>query len=207
MLLGKRLIEVFFSNLYIVCMTIPRCALLQKQNQTTVKEVNQGSERLRSVLILQCLSIFLVSNSDFFSSKCLIVCVCIYFVIYRLGDGEKAIKNLPIEVKLPTPNVKGGNAHIVGVACGSRHSFVWTDAGQAFSFGNNFYAQLGYDFQTAAFKEHQVTQLRPVLPVLLHSGLNVKGLDQTKICILACLYTKLYGHLVSQQLHTTKYTR
>lgn len=45
---------------------------------------------------------------------------------------------------------------IVGVACGSRHSFIWTETGQAYSFGNNFYAQLGYDFQRADFKEHQV---------------------------------------------------
>lgn len=86
------------------------------------------------------------------------MCVFVCFN-YRLGNGEKAVKNLPVEVKLPTSNLDGGNARIVGVACGSRHSFVWTDAGQAFSFGNNFYAQLGYDFQTADFKEHQVTCL------------------------------------------------
>lgn len=84
------------------------------------------------------------------------MCVCIFFN-YRLGNGEKAVKNLPVEVELPTSNLNGGS--IVGVACGSRHSFVWTDAGLAFSFGNNFYAQLGYDFQTADFKEHQVTHL------------------------------------------------
>lgn len=84
--------------------------------------------------------------------------VCIFFNP-RLGNGQKAIKDLPVEVKLPQlPNLKEGDARIVGVACGSRHSFVWTDAGQAFSFGNNFYAQLGYDFQRADFKEHQVTR-------------------------------------------------
>lgn len=81
------------------------------------------------------------------------------FIFCRLGNGEKAIKNLPVEVKLPPSNFSGGSVRIVGVACGSRHSFAWTDAGQAFSFGNNFYAQLGYDFQTADFKEHQVTRL------------------------------------------------
>lgn len=86
------------------------------------------------------------------------VCVCVYLFNPRLGNGQKAIKDLPVEVKLPKPpNLKGGDARIVGVACGSRHSFLWTDAGQAFSFGNNFYAQLGYDFQRADFKEHQVT--------------------------------------------------
>lgn len=84
--------------------------------------------------------------------------VCVLFFNYRLGNGEKAIKNLPVEVKLPTSHLNGGNARIVGVACGSRHTFVWTAAGQAFSFGNNFYAQLGYDFQTADYKEHQVSR-------------------------------------------------
>lgn len=68
----------------------------------------------------------------------------------------------PVEVTLPLElNVKGNHpdvngVSIVGVACGSRHSFIWTETGQAYSFGNNFYAQLGYDFQRADFKEHQV---------------------------------------------------
>ncbi|XP_075899954.1 uncharacterized protein LOC142899910 isoform X4 [Nelusetta ayraudi] len=89
----------------------------------------------------------------------------------QLGNGQKAIKDLPVEVKLPQPpNLKGGDARIVGVACGSRHSFLWTDAGQAFSFGNNFYAQLGYDFQRADFKEHQ---LAPRLFRSLPSSLKI----------------------------------
>lgn len=72
------------------------------------------------------------------------------------------MRDQPVEVKLPQQvAVKGSDAdvddiNIVGVACGSRHSVIWTDAGQAYSFGNNFYAQLGYDFQRADFKEHQV---------------------------------------------------
>lgn len=80
----------------------------------------------------------------------------------RLGDGERTLKDKPVEIKLPQElNARGCDAHlddvnIVGVACGSRHSFLWTDAGQACSFGNNFYAQLGYDFQRADFKENQV---------------------------------------------------
>ncbi len=80
----------------------------------------------------------------------------------RLGDGKKALKDQPGEIKLPQElNIRGcdadlDNANIVGVACGSRHSFIWTDRGLAYSFGNNFYAQLGYDFQRADFKEHQV---------------------------------------------------
>ncbi|TKS78880.1 E3 ISG15--protein ligase Herc6 [Collichthys lucidus] len=83
----------------------------------------------------------------------------------QLGDGERSVKNKPVEVKLPQElSVEGSDAdvadvvNIVGVACGSRHSFIWTDTGQAYSFGNNFYAQLGYDFQRADFKEHQSEQ-------------------------------------------------
>ncbi|XP_040897961.1 ultraviolet-B receptor UVR8-like [Toxotes jaculatrix] len=80
----------------------------------------------------------------------------------QLGDGERAIKDQIVEVKLPKElNAEGRDTDvdvdiIVGVACGSRHSFLWTQTGQAYSFGNNFYAQLGYDFQRADFKEHQL---------------------------------------------------
>ncbi|XP_029017501.1 E3 ubiquitin-protein ligase HERC2-like isoform X2 [Betta splendens] len=80
----------------------------------------------------------------------------------QLGCGERTIKDRPTEVRLAKElNVTGEDvpavgASIVGVACGSRHSFLWTETGQAYSFGNNFYAQLGYDFQRADFKEHQL---------------------------------------------------
>ncbi|XP_038560576.1 RCC1 domain-containing protein RUG3, mitochondrial-like isoform X1 [Micropterus salmoides] len=94
----------------------------------------------------------------------------------QLGDGERSVKDQPVEVKLPQePNFKGSDAdvdvvNIVGVACGSRHSFIWTETGQAYSFGNNFYAQLGYDFQRADFKEHQ---LAPRLFQSLPSSLKI----------------------------------
>nr|XP_020450253.1 serine/threonine-protein kinase Nek9-like [Monopterus albus] len=80
----------------------------------------------------------------------------------QLGDGERQVKPQPVEVKLPQElNIQGSEAdvsvvNVVGAACGSRHSFIWTDTGQAYSFGNNFYAQLGYNFQRANFKEHQI---------------------------------------------------
>ncbi|KAK2902230.1 hypothetical protein Q8A73_011976 [Channa argus] len=85
----------------------------------------------------------------------------------QLGDGERKVKKQPVEIRLPQEiNVKGSDANmkvsnIVGVACGSRHSFIWTETGQAYSFGNNFYAQLGYDFQWADFKEHQWPLIAP----------------------------------------------
>nr|XP_046242999.1 RCC1 domain-containing protein RUG3, mitochondrial-like isoform X2 [Scatophagus argus] len=94
----------------------------------------------------------------------------------QLGDGERAVKDRPVEIKLPQKlNMKGSGAdvdvvNIVGVACGSRHSFIWTETGQAYGFGNNFYAQLGYDFQRADFKEHQ---LAPRLFQNLPSSLKI----------------------------------
>ncbi|CAJ1068530.1 probable E3 ubiquitin-protein ligase HERC2 isoform X3 [Xyrichtys novacula] len=93
----------------------------------------------------------------------------------QLGDGEGSIQDHPVEVKLPqTLNVTESdadvNVNIVGVACGSRHSLIWMETGRAYSFGNNFYAQLGYDFQRADFKEHQ---LAPRLFQSLPSSLKI----------------------------------
>ncbi|XP_031705563.1 E3 ubiquitin-protein ligase HERC2-like isoform X1 [Anarrhichthys ocellatus] len=94
----------------------------------------------------------------------------------QLGDGERAVKDQPVEVKLQQElHVKGSDAvvdvvNIAGVACGSRHSFIWTETGQVYSFGNNFYAQLGYDVQRLDFKDHQ---LAPRLFQNLPSSLKI----------------------------------
>ncbi|KAL7391855.1 hypothetical protein ABVT39_015765 [Epinephelus coioides] len=94
----------------------------------------------------------------------------------QLGDGERTVKYQPVEVKLPQELTNEGSdtnldvVNIVGVACGSRHSFIWTETGQAYSFGNNFYAQLGYDFQRLDFKE---PQLAPRLFQNLPSSLKI----------------------------------
>ncbi|XP_048734330.2 uncharacterized protein LOC125650251 isoform X3 [Ostrea edulis] len=45
---------------------------------------------------------------------------------------------------------------VAGVACGGRHSMVWLSNGNVFSFGNNFHAQLGYDYRSKHYKENQV---------------------------------------------------
>ncbi|XP_067463736.1 uncharacterized protein [Thunnus thynnus] len=91
----------------------------------------------------------------------------------QLGDRNKTVKDHAVEVKLPQDlNAEGShiNSVVVGVACGSRHSFIWTETGLAYGFGNNFYAQLGYDFQRADFKEHQ---LAPRLFQNLPSSLKI----------------------------------
>ncbi|XP_062310065.1 semaphorin-4E-like [Osmerus eperlanus] len=108
----------------------------------------------------------------------------------QLGDGEKAVKTQPVEVLLQSQGkgrtcsggvsgvmgvASGGVSGVMGVACGGRHSFVWTEEGQAYSFGNNFYAQLGYDFRKVDFKEHQLApRLFQNLPA------------SRKICQVAC---------------------
>ncbi|KAK3601176.1 hypothetical protein CHS0354_004375 [Potamilus streckersoni] len=44
---------------------------------------------------------------------------------------------------------------IAGVSCGGRHTMVWLKNGHVFTFGNNFYAQLGYDFKEKNYKDKQ----------------------------------------------------
>ncbi|XP_061409735.1 uncharacterized protein LOC133343844 isoform X1 [Lethenteron reissneri] len=72
----------------------------------------------------------------------------------QLGCGDSSIRGEPVEVQLVTSGCRG-DVEVAGVACGSRHSLVWTRSGRCFSFGNNFYAQLGYDFQKRDYKANQ----------------------------------------------------
>ncbi|KAJ8380572.1 hypothetical protein SKAU_G00013500, partial [Synaphobranchus kaupii] len=77
----------------------------------------------------------------------------------QLGDGEKNVRDRPSEVFL-SDRGSGPDAgqvmEVAGVACGSRHTFIWTLSGEIFSFGNNFNAQLAYDFRKMDFKENQL---------------------------------------------------
>jgi alpha-tubulin suppressor-like RCC1 family protein len=70
----------------------------------------------------------------------------------QLGIGDTKTTIQPHLVQL---GVKPGT-RIRGVICGTRHTFIWTEEGECFSFGNNFSAQLGYDFRKPDFKENQV---------------------------------------------------
>ena len=45
----------------------------------------------------------------------------------------------------------------MGVACGGRHTMVWLGDGHVYAFGNNFYAQLGYNFQQSNYKQNKVS--------------------------------------------------
>ncbi|XP_033121866.1 ultraviolet-B receptor UVR8-like [Anneissia japonica] len=68
----------------------------------------------------------------------------------QLGCGNKKSFATPQKVKLDAGHV------ITGLVCGSRHTVIVTQEGKCFSFGNNFYAQLGYNFRMKNYKENQV---------------------------------------------------
>ena len=56
---------------------------------------------------------------------------------------------------------------IVDVACGGRHSMLLLANGQVLGFGNNSYAQLGYDFRENKYKENQVNHLFIILELMI----------------------------------------
>ncbi|XP_070542195.1 uncharacterized protein [Ptychodera flava] len=69
----------------------------------------------------------------------------------QLGCGDRETHSDPQRVYLSEQRVK-----VKGVACGSRHTIVWLENGKCYSFGNNYNAQLGYDFKVKNYKENQV---------------------------------------------------
>ncbi|GFS15496.1 RCC1 and BTB domain-containing protein 2 [Elysia marginata] len=72
-----------------------------------------------------------------------------------LGTGQLANTSEPTRL-LMEPRPPNGVA-VSGLACGSRHTMVLLTNGQVYAFGNNFYAQLGYDFRTETYKENQTS--------------------------------------------------
>lgn len=72
----------------------------------------------------------------------------------RLGGNDLSTRLAPHKTHL-YPNQEQG-PRISGVACGGRHTMVWLENGHVFTFGNNFNAQLGFDFRERNFKENQV---------------------------------------------------
>jgi len=73
---------------------------------------------------------------------------------FRLG-GNDLTTHLSPQKTCVYPGQDQG-PEIAGVACGGRHTMVWLDNGQVFTFGNNFNAQLGFDFRERKHKENQV---------------------------------------------------
>ncbi|XP_061172978.1 uncharacterized protein LOC133182235 isoform X2 [Saccostrea echinata] len=73
----------------------------------------------------------------------------------QLGNNVKEFQWQPEKVHLydEAPETL---PDVGGVACGGRHSMVWLSNGNVFSFGNNFHAQLGYDYRAMNYKENQV---------------------------------------------------
>ncbi|XP_025077911.1 ultraviolet-B receptor UVR8-like [Pomacea canaliculata] len=72
----------------------------------------------------------------------------------QLGCGDQTSRWKPTQIHLSLRLPPG--ATIRSVACGSRHTMVVLTNGHVYSFGNNFYAQLGYNFREKNYKENQV---------------------------------------------------
>ncbi|KAL8565231.1 hypothetical protein ACOMHN_001129 [Nucella lapillus] len=72
----------------------------------------------------------------------------------QLGNGDPQVRWTPTLVSL-CPPLPGGSK-IRTLDCGSRHTLVVLDNGHVVSFGNNFYAQLGYNFREQNYKENQM---------------------------------------------------
>ncbi|RUS80177.1 hypothetical protein EGW08_012066, partial [Elysia chlorotica] len=73
----------------------------------------------------------------------------------RLGTGQLSNSSEPRRLQLePRPP---SDVSVSCLACGSRHTMVLLTNGQVYAFGNNFYAQLGYDFRKETYKENQAS--------------------------------------------------
>ncbi|CAH1796404.1 unnamed protein product [Owenia fusiformis] len=73
----------------------------------------------------------------------------------QLGCGDTRPREKPEKVRLYSKKSKN-TPQVCQVACGGRHTFIVMENGHMFSFGNNFYAQLGYDFRIKKYKSNQV---------------------------------------------------
>lgn len=80
-----------------------------------------------------------------------------------------------------------------GITCGTRHSFVWTQDGDCFSFGNNYSGQLGYDFRKPDFKENQVLSFLLSNSILLttDSIITTYIMHRTHVCDLGICLEKI----------------
>ncbi|KAI8478673.1 hypothetical protein Bbelb_435860, partial [Branchiostoma belcheri] len=74
-----------------------------------------------------------------------------------LGCGDKETRLRPTKIRLTDSQEL---PDVAGISCGSRHSIAWLTNGHCYSFGNNYYAQLAYNFRVQNYKENQ---LKPTL--------------------------------------------
>ncbi|KAI8478252.1 hypothetical protein Bbelb_440170 [Branchiostoma belcheri] len=75
----------------------------------------------------------------------------------ELGCGDKETRLRPTKIRLTDSQEL---PDVAGISCGSRHSIAWLTNGHCYSFGNNYYAQLAYNFRVQNYKENQ---LKPTL--------------------------------------------
>ncbi|KAK3097505.1 hypothetical protein FSP39_010255 [Pinctada imbricata] len=111
----------------------------------------------------------------------------------QLGVDSTGTELEPRRVTLFENQAKGGNPPVAGVACGGRHTMVWLTNGNVFSFGNNYYAQLGYDFREETYKENQTKPTllkflayRPVVQVSCGEKHSVFRFQDGAIACVGC---------------------
>ena len=87
-----------------------------------------------------------------------------------MGDGTTIGKSTPVQVL-------GGLAGVTAISAGGYHSLAWRGDGTAWSWGNNFYGQLGDGTQTNRLTPVQVSGLAGVTAISggYHHSLSLKG--------------------------------
>lgn len=88
----------------------------------------------------------------------LLYCLRMSNTFHAMGSnkfGQLGVEHDPCNGVVPV-SIPLDAGTIAGLACGSRHSVVWTSLGHAFAFGSNFYSQLGCSSTQLMYKSDQV---------------------------------------------------
>lgn len=79
-----------------------------------------------------------------------------FFLKKRLGLGSNVTEYIPAKVLLPGFN----NSGIQKLSCGNRHVILLFSDGTCYGWGNNFNAQLSYDYLQEDYKKNLVLSQR-----------------------------------------------
>jgi len=71
--------------------------------------------------------------------------------VFRLGTGALSSESVPREISLRLEDDS-----IVGLACGSQHTILWTKEGLCYGFGSNAHSQLPINTNNDGYKQNQV---------------------------------------------------
>lgn len=91
--------------------------------------------------------------------------------VHRLGTGALESQYEPTKISIP---IDIEQTPITGVACGARHTVLWTSDGLCYGFGSNTYYQLPIKTDESHHVENQVSQV--YLPLLARSAIHPFGI-------------------------------